>query len=80
MTTTLIATTETIDALVAKYTPWKTMAELCVQPGNYRPTIRCTRAVNRSATKKQLAELLALANAYDVAQMLRGDERRAFRG
>lgn len=76
----VIFTSQRIEEIVRKYTPCKSLAELCTQPGGYRPTIRCTRAVNRKAKPQELTDLSLLADAYDAAQQVRGDSRRAFRG
>jgi hypothetical protein len=69
-----------LDRLVAYYTGFKTLEQMLNAAGGYRPTIRCTREVNARASEKELADLLAIADAYDAAQAERGDPRRAFRG
>ena len=60
---------DSIDRLTADLTAFNTFAELLNTDARYRPTIlpRDERHV-------------VLADAYDVAQRARGDERRAYRG
>lgn len=71
---------EFIAILKRRVCGFESLEELLDAAGNYRPTIRCTREVNRYATERELAELLELADRYDQAQMLRLDPRRAYRG
>jgi hypothetical protein len=66
---------ERIEQLVRKYTASKTLDELLNAAGGYRPSIRCLSA----RTEEERAELTLLADAYDTAQELRGDPRRAYR-
>ena len=71
---------DNLNAITSRLTAFASFAALLDAAGNYRPTIRCTREVNRFAKKQELADLLTLANAYDQAQAARGDARRAYRG
>lgn len=69
-----------IDLITRTHTASKRFAELIDAAGGYRPTIRCSRAVNRSATRAELVQLARLADSYDQVQQARGDLRRAYRG
>lgn len=64
-----------IEELVRKYTASKTLDELLSAAGGYFPSIRCKSAKDA----QERAELTLLADAYDTAQELRGDPRRAYR-
>ena len=66
---TPVSITNPFDSLTAELTAFGTFEELLDTSPNYRPTIypRDERHV-------------ALANAYDAAQLARGDARRAYRG
>jgi len=60
------------DELTADYSGFKTFQELLDAKGDYRPTITLRgESAPRRADKEFLAQL------YDKAQELRGDERRA---
>ncbi|MGE3549765.1 MAG: hypothetical protein AB7I29_07705 [Geobacter sp.] len=57
-----------LDRICKHYTAFGSFNELVFAKGDYRPSLDCTSP-----------DLLALANAYDKAQQLHGDARRAFR-
>lgn len=61
-----------LDAITQRLTArsFNTFTELLTAPGNYRPSIHTDKG----------PEYAILANAYDHAQALRGDTRRAYRG
>lgn len=57
-----------LDIICKHYTAFSCFGELLFAKGDYRPSLDCSNP-----------DLLALANAYDKAQELYGDPRRAFR-
>lgn len=59
-----------LDAIVRRYTACRSFAELVENPHGYRPTLR--------AWIKSWFRVDTLALAYDQAQTLRGDPRRAW--
>lgn len=69
-------TTEALDSLTTKHTAFPSFAAMLAAEGGYRPSIY----PGRFATAEEVAELRALADAYDAAQAERGDTRRAHRG
>ena len=64
-----------IDELVALHSGFNTLKEMVEAHPSYRPTLATTRGRNMI----ECAELTAIADAYDAAQVARGDQRRAHR-
>ncbi len=62
-----------IDQLVAKHTAFSTMQDMLDAQGGYRPSLR----TNTAPTWR--SEIGRIADAYDAAQTVRGDSRRAHR-
>lgn len=62
-----------IEQITRKHTGFTSFSELLGAPGNYFPTVLLT---GKSIADQ--VECHVLIEAYDYAQQLRGDERRAF--
>ena len=65
-----IYTGAALDAFVRSRTAFESLEDMVTAAGGYRPTIRVDAEPG----------FLQLADAYDQAQIKRGDERRAYRG
>jgi len=65
-----------LDALTRRLTAFNSFNNLLHAKGGYRPSLRC---VSGCPIGKNISELKRLADAYDHAQVQRGDPRRAFR-
>jgi len=70
------ATRMALDRLTSEVTAFDTLQELL--QAHYTPTIRANHKGGMSV--KYFAKVKALADIYDAAQKLRGDNRLAFRG
>jgi hypothetical protein len=68
-----------LDAICARHTGFTRFADLMAAKGSYTPTIRCAKATNPSATRRELQELRVLADCYDWRMKQRQDARRAYR-
>ena len=69
-----------LDMLTRRWTGWASFSAmvLAVDDPHYRPSLVGPRSRSKVAQEEREA-LTALADAYDAAQALRGDSRRAFR-
>jgi hypothetical protein len=64
-----------IETITKRVTAFPSFEAMLTAQGSYRPSFYIR---GKSAADKRM--IIRLADAYDIAQELRGDERRAYRG
>lgn len=64
-----------IETITKRVTAFPSFDAMLNAQGSYRPSFYVR---GKSAADKR--DIIRLADAYDIAQHLRGDERRAYRG
>lgn len=69
-----------LNAIVEAQTGFANFEDMLNAAGGYSPTLRDQPRSRRKADIEHALKAKFMADAYDAAQMLRGDPRRAYRG
>jgi len=71
-----VAARTVLDNITRANTGFRYFSDLLYAGGDYRPTIRCNDAKVYKGDERM--DMCLLADAYDMAQTIRGDARRVF--